>query len=399
MPTLLSTRRFLPLFIAQFLGAANDNFFKNAMLVLVVFRIAGEAGVNGSEIVNIAAALFILPFFLFSALAGQLADRISKSSLIGWIKLAEILIMGLGVAAFLSGDIRIMLAVLFLMGTQSAFFGPAKYAILPELLAEKELVAGNALIEAGTFLAILAGTIAAGLIILTDDGLTLFSVIIMVLAVAGWAASRAIPATAAQNPDMKVSYDMAGQTFRILREAARNRSVFLSILGISWFWLVGATFLAQFPAFSRDIVGGDETVVTLFLTTFSVGIAIGSALCSRLTRGEISARLTPFGAIGITLFAIDLWLTARGLSLPDEGLISAAEFIRATDGIRLLVDLTGIAIAGGIFIVPLYAILQARSSNADRSRTDRRAWHHRPVPGYRRPQCHSRLFCLPADAR
>ena len=205
MPTLLSTRRFLPLFIAQFLGAANDNFFKNAMLVLVVFRIAGEAGVNGSEIVNIAAALFILPFFLFSALAGQLADRISKSSLIGWIKLAEILIMGLGVAAFLSGDIRIMLAVLFLMGTQSAFFGPAKYAILPELLAEKELVAGNALIEAGTFLAILAGTIAAGLIILTDDGLTLFSVIIMVLAVAGWAASRAIPATTAQNPDMKPS--------------------------------------------------------------------------------------------------------------------------------------------------------------------------------------------------
>ncbi|MRG71309.1 acyl-[ACP]--phospholipid O-acyltransferase [Alphaproteobacteria bacterium HT1-32] len=368
MPTLLNTRRFLPLFIAQFLGAANDNFFKNAMLVLVVFRLAGEAGVNGSEIVNIAAALFILPFFLFSALAGQLADRISKSSLIGWIKLAEILIMGLGVAAFLSGDIRIMLAVLFLMGTQSAFFGPAKYAILPELLAEKELVAGNALIEAGTFLAILAGTIAAGLIILTDDGLTLFAVIIMILAVAGWAASRAIPATAAQNPDMKVSYDMAGQTFRILREAARNRSVFLSILGISWFWLVGATFLAQFPAFSRDIVGGDETVVTLFLTTFSVGIAIGSALCSRLTRGEISARLTPFGAIGITLFAIDLWLTARGLSLPDEGLISAAEFIRATGGIRLLVDLTGIAIAGGIFIVPLYAILQARSSNADRAR-------------------------------
>ncbi|MEQ9199764.1 MAG: hypothetical protein RLN80_07230 [Rhodospirillales bacterium] len=218
MPILLTARRFLPLFVAQFLGAANDNFFKNALLVLVVFRLAGEAGANGSEIVNIAAALFILPFFLFSALAGQLADRMSKSRLIGRIKLAEIFVMGLGVAAFLSGDIGIMLGVLFLMGTQSAFFGPAKYAILPELLAEKELVAGNALIEAGTFLAILAGTIAAGLIILTDNGITLSATIIMVLAVTGWAASRAIPATAAQNPGMKISYDLAGQTIRILRQ-------------------------------------------------------------------------------------------------------------------------------------------------------------------------------------
>jgi acyl-[acyl-carrier-protein]-phospholipid O-acyltransferase/long-chain-fatty-acid--[acyl-carrier-protein] ligase len=368
MIKLLSTRRFLPLFLLQFLGAANDNFFKNALLVLIVFRLADEMTVGGAEMVNLAAALFILPFFLFSALAGQLADRMPKAALIRRIKFAEIIIMTGGAAALLSGNVWAMLAVLFLMGAQSAFFGPAKYAVLPEVLEEKELVAGNALVEAGTFLAILAGTIGGGLLILAGNGIPATGAVVIILAIAGWLASRMMPETIARSPEMKISWDIAGQTFGIIREAGRNRPVFLSILGISWFWLLGATFLAQFPAFARTIVGGDQTVVTLFLTVFSVGIAIGSALCTKLSHGEVSARLTPFGAIGVTLFALDLWHTSAGMPVPYGSLIGVEVLLERADGIRLLIDLGGIAIFGGLFIVPLYAILQARSGDGDRAR-------------------------------
>jgi acyl-[acyl-carrier-protein]-phospholipid O-acyltransferase/long-chain-fatty-acid--[acyl-carrier-protein] ligase len=365
---LLFSRRFAGLFVTQFLGAANDNFFKNALLVLVVYRLASQSGMDGDQLVNLAAALFILPFFLFSALAGQIADRMSKTVLIRRTKFIEILVMAAGAGAVLSGDITLMLAVLFLMGTQSAFFGPAKYAVLPEILEERELLAGNGLIEAATFVAILAGTIAGGLVILTDNGLEIASVAFVAIAALGWLASCTMPATAPMAPRMKVSFDIAGQTWRIMRDASRNRPVFLSILGISWFWLVGATFLAQFPAFTRDVVGGDETVVTLFLTTFSIGIAVGSAICNRLGNGEVSARLTPFGAIGITIFALDLWFTTRALPAPAGTLIGHAALLEQAAGIRLLIDLAGIAISGGIFIVPLYAILQARSDGPDRAR-------------------------------
>lgn len=365
---LLASRRFAGLFVTQFLGAANDNFFKNALLVLLVYRLANQSGIEGDQLVNLAAALFILPFFLFSALAGQIADRMSKSVLIRRVKLAEILVMAAGAGAFFSGDVTLMLVVLFLMGTQSAFFGPAKYAVLPELLEERELLAGNGLIEAATFIAILAGTIAGGLVILSGNGIEAASITIVVLAAIGWLASCAIPATAPMAPDMKVSFDIAGQTWRIMRGASRNRPVFLSILGISWFWLVGATFLAQFPSFARDVVGGDETVVTLLLTTFSIGIALGSAICNRLGNGEVSARLTPFGAIGITAFALDLWMATRALPTPAGALIGHAELLERPDGIRLLVDLAGIAVSGGLFIVPLYAILQVRSDGPDRAR-------------------------------
>ncbi len=365
---ILRSRRFLPLFVTQFLGAFNDNLFKNAMVILILFRIAGEDGLNGQLMVTAAAGIFILPFFLFSATAGQLADKYDKSRLIRYVKAAEIAAMGLAALGFVLGDAYFLTAVLFLMGAQSAFFGPLKYGILPEHLAEDELVGGNALIEAGTYLAILAGTIGGGLLILADGGKTLVSLAVVALALAGWAASLAIPKSPAAAPDLKVNWNLYTETRDIMVLAAKRQDVFLSILGISWFWLVGATFLAQFPAFAKDVLGGSEQVVTLFLTVFSVGIGVGSMLCDRLLKGEVSARHVPFGALGMAIFSVDLYF-ASGLTAVPAELIGAGAFLAQPAHWRVLVDLFLISLCGGVYIVPLYAILQSRAAKAERART------------------------------
>jgi acyl-[acyl-carrier-protein]-phospholipid O-acyltransferase/long-chain-fatty-acid--[acyl-carrier-protein] ligase len=364
---ILRSRRFLPLFVTQFLGAFNDNLFKNAMVILILFRIAGQSGLNGQILVTAAAGLFILPFFLFSATAGQLADKFDKAGLIRIVKAAEVVVMALAVLGFALGDAFFLSAVLFLMGTQSAFFGPLKYGILPEHLAEDELVSGNALIEAGSYLAILTGTIGGGLLVLAEGGITLVSAAIVVLALAGWATSLAIPTSRAAAPDLKVSWNLFSETRSILSFAAKRRDVFLSILGISWFWLVGATFLAQFPAYAKDVLGGDEQVVTLFLTVFSIGIGAGSILCDRLLKGEISARYVPIGALGMALFSLDLYLASR-LTAPATELMGAVAFLGQPVHWRVLGDLFLIALCGGIYIVPLYAIMQSRAEQARRAR-------------------------------
>ncbi len=364
---LLGSRRFLPLFVTQFLGAMNDNVFKNAFVILVLYGMGDIAGPAAQVMVTVAAGVFILPYFLFSATAGQLADAFEKSRLIRRIKLAEVAVMALGAVGLQLGDPWLLMAVLFLMGAQSAFFGPVKYGILPDHLAEGELVGGNGLIEAGTFLAILVGTIAGGLMILQPGGTTMVSAALLAVAAAGWLASRAIPEAPPELPGLRVSHNFLAETVRIVGHAGRDRTIALTILGLSWFWLVGATFLSQFPTLAKAVLGADETVVTLFLVAFAVGIAIGSLACNGLLKGEVSARYVPLAAVAMTLFIADMCLALGGRA-PGPETVGAVAFAAAPANWRILADLIGLAVAGGLYSVPLFAILQARSEPEHRAR-------------------------------
>ncbi|HZS81897.1 MAG TPA: acyl-[ACP]--phospholipid O-acyltransferase [Stellaceae bacterium] len=365
---LLGTRRFLPLFVTQFCGALNDNFFKNALVILVTYGLAAAIGANGQILVTLASGLFILPFFLFSATAGRLADKLEKQRLILAIKAAEIAIMGIASWGFATGSVALLMTVLFLMGVHSTFFGPLKYGILPAHLAQRELLGGNALIEAGTFLAILIGTIAGGLLIRTAAGVAIVSVAIITIAAAGFLAALFIPRAAPPAPGLRLHWNILADTAELVREARQHRDLWLAILGISWFWLVGATFLSQFPNFAKDVIGGDEHVVTLFLTAFTIGIALGSLLCNRLLKGEVSARFVPLGALGISLFTIDLVNASARVSPAGGALIGFWAFLGTFTGARITADLILVALCGGLFIVPLYTLLQARSDERHRSR-------------------------------
>ena len=253
--SLLGTRRFLPLFISQALGAFNDNVFKNALVILITYSLATQADMNAGLMVTAAAGIFILPFFLFSATAGQLADKHDKAMLIRSIKMVEVLLMVLTAVGFYLQDVAFLMLMLFLMGTQSTFFGPLKYGILPDQLHEDELISGNALMQAATFLAILLGTVVGGVLILSTQGTMTISILIIAASLAGWIASRSIPSTQPAAPTLRVNPNFLTETWNIVRDAAKHRDIFLSILGISWFWLVGATFLAQFPTFGKEVLG------------------------------------------------------------------------------------------------------------------------------------------------
>jgi acyl-[acyl-carrier-protein]-phospholipid O-acyltransferase/long-chain-fatty-acid--[acyl-carrier-protein] ligase len=365
---LLKTRRFLPLFLVQFLGAFNGNVFKNALVILMTYITASRAGMNPQMLVTMAAGVFILPFFLFSATAGQLADKYEKGRLVRIIKLAEIIIMLFAAWSFYLGNIYVQLAVLFAIGTQSTFFGPLKYALLPDHLREDELMAGNGLIEAGTFLAILTGTLLGGLLILKDGGIAGISCIIIAIAFIGWWASHYIPKTVPPQPKLHINPNIFQETWRIIGYARANRDVFLSIMGISWFWLVGATFLSQFPTFTSNVIGGNEEVVTLFLIMFSVGVGVGSMLCNKLLKGEVSASYVPLGALGITLFTADIYHASKLLPVHEGALIGAMQYLGNMDYLRINIDMVMIAICAGIYIVPLYAIMQSRSAPEFRAR-------------------------------
>ncbi len=369
--SLMQSRKFLPLFITQFLGALNDNFFKNALVILILYDIALTEGSDGQILITVAAGVFVLPFFLFSALAGQLADKFEKSRQIRLIKVFEILVMCLGVLALASKSSTFLIGVLFLMGTQSSFFGPLKYGILPQHLQEHQLIAGNGLVEAGTFLAILIGTIAGGLLILGDNGTPIVSAFVLAIAFLGLAAAWFIPTADSMDPTLEVNTNVLGETITLVSEAKSNRPVFLSILGISWFWLVGAMFIAEFPAYASSVFGADETVVTLFLVTFSIGIAVGSVLCNRLLSGEISAKYVPLAAVFMTLFIVDLSIVSGSFASEEvvDEVIGVAGFLAVDGTWRILFDMAAIAICGGVYVVPLYAILQTRSEKHRRSRT------------------------------
>lgn len=364
---LLSERRFLPLFITQFLGAFNDNVLKNAMVILITFEGARMSGIDPALMVNACAGLFILPFFLFSATSGQLADKYEKSRLIRLVKLLEICIMVIAAIGFWLPNLPLLLIALFLMGMHSTLFGPLKYSILPQHLYENELIGGNALVESGTFLAILLGTILGGTLIgLGENGRHYASAACFTIALLGYTASRGIPIAPPPVPGLRINWNPFTETWRNLRFTRQNQAVFLAILGISWFWFYGALFLSQFPSFAKDHFGGNESVVTLLLAIFSVGIGLGSLLCEKLSGKHIEPGLVPLGSIGLTVFAIDLYFAA-----PVAGSVSglsAAQFIAQPGGLRILADLVLIGVFGGFYCVPLYALVQTRSEASHRSR-------------------------------
>ena len=363
---LLGSRRFGPLFATQFLSAFNDNALKNALVLMIAYRADAAGALSAGLLIPLAGGLFILPFFLCSASAGALADVSDKARLIRLIKLTEIAVMLIAAGGVIAGSATVLLALLFVMGVEAAFFGPVKYAILPDLLAPHELLLGNALVEAGTFLAILLGTIA-GILIATGHGEIAVAGLIVVIGAAAWGTSLAIPPTRPASPPARFQWNFATATARAIGEAVRQPVPFRAMLGISWFWLAGAVYLSQFPAYVRFSLGGQEAVVTLFLTVFTLGIALGSLLCSRILGGRITARTVPWGAFGIGLFSIDLWL-ASPTAVAGGSLAELSAFLATPTHWRIIGDLLGIAVSGGIFIVPLYVLLQAASPPAQRAR-------------------------------
>jgi 1-acyl-sn-glycerol-3-phosphate acyltransferase len=362
---LLSEKKFAPIFWTQFLGAFNDNFLKNALVILVTYRGVSVFGMGSKELVAAAGGIFILPYFLFSALAGQVADKFEKGKVIRAIKIIEIGIMALAALGFMTEHFEFLLLVLFLMGLHSAFFGPIKYSILPQHLTPQELVGGNALVEAGTFVAILIGTIAGGLLIVAEHGAAIVSAVLLILAVAGYVTSLWIPKAPSVAPQLRLEYNPVTPTWRIFAFARETRSVFLSILGISWFWLFGAAMLSLFPILSKDLIGGDEKLVSVLLSIFSVGIAAGSLLCEKLSRQRLELGLVPLGSIGISLFAgVFAWLCTH----IHPGPVSTLDFLLSKVGMAITLDLFLLSVFSGFLIVPLYTMMQERSSVESRSR-------------------------------
>lgn len=362
---LLGQRRFLPFFITQFFGAFNDNVFKNSLIILIAFQGAQFVETNSDILINIAAALFILPFFLFSATAGQWIDKYEKSKSIRMIKLLEVVIMTLAAYALIQGYIVMLIALLFLMGAQSTFFGPAKYSYIPQHLKVAELVEGNAWVQMGTFVAILLGTILGGVLIAQEQGRHYVAYAIVLFAIAGYLSSLFIPLTPSLNKNLKINWNVFSETTRNIKFLKGNRIVFLSVLGVSWFWFLGATYLVQLPNYTKTTLGGNEQVVTLLLTLFTVGIGTGSLLCNRLSGKKIEIGLVPFGSIGLTLFGIDLFFSQPDV-LPVVT-IGLKEFL-SNGYLRLITDVVLIGFFGGLYIVPLMSLVQQRSDPQHMSR-------------------------------
>ncbi len=364
---LLRQRRFGPFFLTQFFGAFNDNVYKNALLILIAFEVSRLGSIGTDTLINLAAGIFILPFFLFSATAGQFADKYEKSGLVRRIKLAEIAIMVLAAFGLYYQNTAVLLGVLFLLGTQSALFGPVKYGVIPQLLSDKELIGGNGLVGMGTFLAILLGTALGGVLIgIGESGTVAVGAMVIAVAVLGYWISRFVPQVPIVDSDLEINWNPLTETWRIIEFTRRSRTVFLSVIGISWFWFFGAIYLAQIPNFTRVSLGGNEQVVTLLLTLFSVGVGMGSLLCERLSGRMVELGLVPFGSIGLTLFGVDLYF-----AVPAERsgeLLGAAAFVLSSGSVRVLLDVVLIGLFGGFYIVPLYALVQQRSEPSHRSR-------------------------------
>ena len=364
--SLLSKRRFLPFFVTQSLGALNDNLFKQSLILAILYKlnIEGDRGIW----VNLCALLFIVPFFLFSALAGQFGEKYPKDRLIRLIKLGEIAIMIVAAIGFAFDHLALMLVALFAMGTHSALFGPVKYSILPQTLREEELVGGNGLVEMGTFLSILAGTIGAGIMLSSSNYTVIVSVVIIAVAVLGYLASRAIPAAPADTPQLRLNWNIFSESWATLRMGLNQTpAVSRSVVGNSWFWFVGAIYLTQIPAYAKDWLYGDETVVTLILTVFSVGIALGSLLCEKLSGRKVEIGLVPFGSFGLTVFGLLLWWHSGQMpqNIQTNDWLGVLGFSQAW---WVLFDILGLGVFGGFYIVPLYALIQSRTSESERAR-------------------------------
>lgn len=354
----------MPLFLTQFLGAFNDNFFKSSLMMLITYRLGDAAGVDSRILVNAAAGIFILPFFIFAPTASDLADKYDRSTLMRWVKFAEIVIMSGAALGFWLGNVWLLMAVLFLMGAQSAFFSPAKYSILPQHLKEDELIAGNGLIQMGTYLAILTGTIAGGLMILKENGIFWVGGLAVTIAALGWFFSMFIPPTKPIDETRTVSFRIIHRTAEMFREVYPMRRVFGSMLAISWFWLVGSVFLAQFPTYSRMILGADESVATSFLAIFSCGIGVGSMFCDSLLKGKVTSKYVPSAAYGIALSSLLLWYVSSRPPVPEgTPIIGAWEFFTRPENFMITACLFMIAFCGGLYIVPLYAVMQTEAGD------------------------------------
>jgi len=365
--SLLGQRRFLPFFVTQFLGALNDNVFRNGLMMLVTFQGVVVLGMNHSQLANVASLLFILPFFLLSATAGQLSDKYEKSLLMRRIKLLEIGLMLIAATGLLTESYPLLLLVLFLMGCQSTLFGPVKYAYLPQQLTTGELIGGNALVEAGTYVAIILGLIIGGTAVAVDASeKSLLALLLVGFSIFGYLASRQIPTTRAVDPELKINWNAWTETWHIVEFAREDRTVFLSILGISWFWFFGTMMTVQVPAYTLDILNGNEAIAITLLVAFAVGVGIGSLLCERMSGHRIELGLVPFGSIGLSLFAIDLYFAQ---SMPSVIAVSSvSEFLARPGSWRVLLDLAMLGAFAGFYSVPLYALIQKRSKRQHLSR-------------------------------
>ena len=363
---LLGRRRFLPLFATQFLGAFNDNLFRNAMIVLVIFGIYADPE-REAVFSAIASALFILPFFLFSALAGQLADTGDKARIVRIVKTAEIAIMVFGAGGLLLGNIPLLLAALFAMGVHSSFFGPIKYAILPQHLRPDEVLGGTGLVEAGTYGAILAGTIVGGIIPAPWAAAG-----VLATAALGWWTGRRVPPAppeADAPPAGRMDWHIVRASIRLVSATMHIPRLFLAILAISFFWSQGAVLAAQFPPLVKNVLGADQQVATAFLSIFSVGVAIGSVAINRLLGGEVSARWAPASALAMGAFVTDLYFAVRGWRVPPGPQSDLLAWVALPGAERVMIDLLGVAVAGGMFVVPLYAFLTTTVPKSETART------------------------------
>ncbi|TAL33873.1 MAG: acyl-[ACP]--phospholipid O-acyltransferase [Alphaproteobacteria bacterium] len=363
--SILTSRRFLPLFVTQFLGAFNDSMFKNGLAMLVTYKLAKTVNGDTGILVALSQGIFILPFFLFSATAGQLSDKMDRGQIARYVKIAEIAIMFFATVGFLTGSVTTLMVAVFGMGLHSTFFGPVKYAILPQHLEGKELLEGNAYVEAATFLAILIGTTAGGLLIGVEHGDIFISLAVLAVAGAGYAASRFIPAAPGPSPDLVINKNVWAETTKIMDHIRQDVDIYRCVLAISWFWMIGSIYLVQFIPFARDYLGGNESVATLLSTMFAVGIGAGSVFCNKLLKGRVQATYVPIAAIGMALFGIDLFLASHdGAPAPAGLALTAGQFLSVPSHWRILLDLFMIAFSGGMFGVPLYAMVQKDSDPA-----------------------------------
>jgi MFS family permease len=367
---LFSQRRFLPFFITQFLGALNDNLFKNALLVIVVSSAVAGSDASTNFTTNFAVGLFILPFFLFSTTAGQLADTYDKARLMRKVKFAEIFIMLAGSYALITLNLDFMLIILFLLGTQSAFFGPLKYSLIPQHLSNEELLAGNAQVGMGTFVSILLGTLIGGWMVTLDNGITMLCGLTVTVALLGWLSSREIPPAPSENPGKKLRLNPITETSVNFGLARHNRTVFYCIMAISWFWLYGGCFLTQVPNYTVTVLNGHPRLISILLGAFIVGIAVGSLLCNRLSRGVVEPGIVPLGALGLSIFAFDLSFTSMAYQEAHTSMndIMPGQFFGLSGGPRILIDLMLIGTFGGFFIVPLNSMVQQRTASNKRAR-------------------------------
>ena len=367
---LLSTRRFLPMFITQFFGALNDNVYKQALLLVITYGWINQQATDVSTLNNLAALLFILPYFIFSATAGQIADKFERSQLIRGIKVLEIVIMLIGSAGFLLGNLWLLLLALFMMGTHSTFFGPIKYAILPEILKPNELMSGNALFQSGTSIAILIGMILGGAVISVSQGnLIWISLTVVIIAVLGYLSSRFILKQQVSSPELKIDWNFFRTSFQTLKYAKSLPLIFMILLGNSWYWFYGATYLTQIPQLTQQNLHASENVVSLLLTFFSVGIGVGSLLCRRIGGSEVNIKMVPIGAIGLTLFAFYLALSLAFVPERTGAMMNVADmFNHGAIYYHVMLAVTLLGISGGFYIVPLYAMMQAYSPRSHRAR-------------------------------